>query len=417
MVSRRQRSPSEALKCAMPTNLTDTAIAKAARVAAETDQRRDLSDAGCPGLRLRLTPAGSKTWALACRDRHGRMRRFPLGGFPEMGLSEARAEARRLHTAVKTGADPIADRRRDRAIGRDAKAGIGTLAAVLDNYEAHKGCTLKSWEHSRKRVDRVFAPMMPRAVATLAVTDLQMTADCYLARQSAAFAVRTIRPALKWAAQRGYVPAALAMLQAPATVQARKRVLSRDELAALLPVLRASDRQHAAVIRFLLLTLARLNEATGARWRDIDLNAGSWAIPETKNGQPHVVPLSRQAAALLTARRPDNPHPEALVFATGNGMTLGNWDRAGKALQAESGTAGWTRHDLRRTGATMLGDMGELPDIIEAALNHVSIHSPLAGTYNRSRYRPQVAVALQRLADALDGIEAGGGQVVPLHAN
>jgi hypothetical protein len=57
-----------------------------------------------------------------------------------------------------------------------------------------------------------------------------------------------------------------------------------------------------------------------------------------------------------------------------------------------------------------------LPDIIEAALNHVSIHSPLAATYNRSRYWPQVAAALQRLADALDRIEAGAAKVVPPHA-
>ena len=64
----------------------------------------------------------------------------------------------------------------------------------------------------------------------------------------------------------------------------------------------------------------------------------------------------------------------------------------------------------------MLGEMGELPDIIEAALNHVCIRSPLAATYNRSRYRPQVAAALQRLADALDGIEAGAAKVVPLRA-
>jgi hypothetical protein len=63
----------------------------------------------------------------------------------------------------------------------------------------------------------------------------------------------------------------------------------------------------------------------------------------------------------------------------------------------------------------MLGEMGELPDIIEAALNHVSIRSPLAATYNRSRYRPQVATALQRLADALDGIEAGAAEVVRMH--
>ena len=62
----------------------------------------------------------------------------------------------------------------------------------------------------------------------------------------------------------------------------------------------------------------------------------------------------------------------------------------------------------------MLGDMGELPDIVEAALNHTAIHSPLAATYNRSRYRPQVAAALQRLADALDGIESGAAVIVPL---
>ncbi|MBV9757512.1 MAG: hypothetical protein JO047_10695 [Alphaproteobacteria bacterium] len=84
-------------------------------------------------------------------------------------------------------------------------------------------------------------------------------------------------------------------------------------------------------------------------------------------------------------------------------------------MQDKSATAGWQRHDLRRTGATMLGDMGELPDIIEAALHHVSIRSPRAVIYNRSRYRPQVAVALQRLADAPDGIEADAGQVVQLH--
>jgi hypothetical protein len=58
--------------------------------------------------------------------------------------------------------------------------------------------------------------------------------------------------------------------------------------------------------------------------------------------------------------------------------------------------------------------MGEFPNIIEAVLNHTSIGGQLAAIYNRSRYRPQVATALQRLADALDGIEEGAGEVVPL---
>ncbi len=404
----------------MTVKLTESAIAKAIREVTTNGTRRDLIDAGCRGLRLRIFAGGTKTWALACRDRHGRMRTFRIGAYPDNGIREAREEARRVREAVRAGADPVADRRRDRAIGRDARAGIGTLEAVLNIYEANKGRTLKSWTHSRKRVDRVFAPLMGHPVAGLTAADLQMLADGYRAQQSAAFAVRTIRPALKWAAKRGHVATTLAALQVPVPVKARRRVLSRGELAALLPAVRASSRPHAALIQFLLLTLARLNEATAARWRDVSLDAGTWTIPVTKNGEIHVVPLPRQAVALLRDRLPKDAdgnsrleRPDALVFATGNGTALGNWDRETKSLHSASGTAGWTRHDLRRTGATTLGELGELPDIIEAALNHTSIRSPLASTYNRSRYRPQVAAALQRLADALDGIETGAATVLP----
>jgi integrase len=151
-----------------------------------------------------------------------------------------------------------------------------------------------------------------------------------------------------------------------------------------------------------------------ARWADIDLGAKAWTLENTKNGQPHVVPLSRQAVALLEACRPAEPSPNALVFASDKGGPLLNWDRETKRLMAASGTSRWTRHDLRRTGATMLGEMGELPDIIEAALNHVAIRSQLAATYNRSRYRPQVAAALQRLADAIDEVKPGACTVIPL---
>src|ERR1051326_906210 len=164
----------------MPVHLTETAINKAIKDVAADKARRDLTDKICPGLRLRLTPAGAANWVLASRDRLGRLRPYPLGPFPDMGVSDARTEARALHTRVKKeGADPVADRRRDLAIGAAAKAGIGTLAAVLDVYSAHRGKTLKSWPHSRKRVDLVFKRLLPRALADLTVADLQMTADAY----------------------------------------------------------------------------------------------------------------------------------------------------------------------------------------------------------------------------------------------
>ena len=398
----------------MATRLTDTAIQAAAKRVAADGKRLDLSDAALPGLRLRLTPSGVKSWVLACRDTLGRMRRFPLGEYPGLGISEARDAARTMRVEVRKGADPVAEARHKRLIGREAQDGIGTLAALLDLYGAKHGATLKSWPECRRRIDGVFAHHIKRPLAALKAPGLQLTADAHKSAQSAAAAVRYVRPVLKWAAKRGYVPAETAVLHPPATVQRRDRVLSREELAALLPVLAASDRPYAAALRFMLLTLARREEVGQASWRAIDLDAGTWTIAETKNGRPHVVPLSRQAIDLLRARRPDKPKATALVFATSTGSAMANWDKETKALQASSGTDGWTRHDLRRTGATMLGDMGELPDIIEAALNHTAIHSQLAATYNRSRYRPQVAAALQRLADALDGIEQGAGEVVPM---
>jgi integrase len=160
------------------------------------------------------------------------------------------------------------------------------------------------------------------------------------------------------------------------------------------------------MMRFLLLTLARREEAANAMWENVNMDEATWTIHDTKNKEPHVVPLSNQSVELLNGLSDRKIGP--FVFHTAKGTKLGNWDRETKILQEASKTAGWHRHDLRRTGATMLGEMGETPDIIEAALNHVAIRSPLAATYNRSRYRPQVAAALQRLADKLDQLEAIG---------
>ncbi len=194
--------------------------------------------------------------------------------------------------------------------------------------------------------------------------------------------------------------------------------MTENEIRAVLPLLRDSERPHNRMLYFLLLTLSRREEAGVARWRHIDLVAGTWLIPKPKNTEPHVVPLSRQARELLMAIGPGSP--DALVFCTESGAHLGNWDRETKRIILASGlgvkdtktgkivmkdsSSTWHRHDLRRTGATMLGELGILPDLVDAALNHVAIRSPLAATYNRSRYRPQVAAALQLLADELDRI-------------
>jgi integrase len=399
----------------MPIPLTPTAVSAATKRAADDGKPVVLKDPGERGLELWIGPKGARIWRLQCRDGSGQPRRFTVGGYPALGLSRAREECRALRERVRQGADPVAEGRKRREDARNARDGIGTLAALIDTYERHQGGKLKSWPECRRRIESVFAKHLKRPVADLTLQDLQDTADHWPSGQSAAAAVRYIRPILKWAAHPGRDAVArdLALITPPATVGRRKRVLGRDELSRLLPVLRASTSAYAAATQFILLTAARREEVTGALWRDVDFEARQWRLSETKNGEEHVVPLSRQAVALLRARLPAEPDPGAFVF-TSDGGKLGNWDRATKSFMAASATEGWHRHDLRRTAATMMGEMGIEPHVVEASLNHISLHSQLAATYNIARYRPQVAEALQRLADAFDRIVAGDGEVVPL---
>lgn len=412
----------------MAVRLTETGINRALREAAEKG-RCDLADVTAPGLRLRVGKTGGAAWVLACRDKTGGMRRFPLGAWPALGIADARKAAGALRLQVQAGADPIAERRRTRQQAADAKAGIGTLAALLDAYGGPRkppgegepkprvigpGAGMKSWPDGRRQIENVFAKHLARPVASLDAVDLQATADAHPARQSASAATRYLRPILKWAAKRRMVSAGAAAIEPPATVGKRDRVLTVAELRAIVPALRDGADRYRQAMWFMLLTLARREEVCGATWGQVDVAAAEWTIPTTKNGQPHVVPLSAPALAMLRAIRPDGAAADAVVFATRSGGRLANLDRATKAVMADTGTAGWTRHDLRRTGATLLGEMGVEPHVIEAALNHTALHSQLAATYNRARYRPAVKAALDMLADRLDGIALGGAVVVPL---
>lgn len=387
--------------------LIPSVITATVRQVDQSGERATLKDTE-RGLCLRITPNGICTWSWRGRDSCGRPRRFTLGHYPAIGLSEARKLSRTMAEDVRRGGDPVRDVRGQRA---KARAPVGqTLTELLDLYQRQVGHGIRSWSSQMDpQVRRVFRDHLKAPLTSLSVGALQMTVDAYPTKQSASFAVSCLRPLLKWAAApgRAYLDRSLLDLRANAPRASRDRVLSRDELARLLPVLRSDPGPCAAGLRLILWSACRRGEVAGATWQNIDFATGNWTLPVTKNGQPHVVPLPTQAIDYLITRRPTDAALDAFVFASPGGRCLTGWEAATARLQAASNTAGWTRHDLRRTAATMLGDLGVVPDIIEAALNHTTIRSPLAATYNRSRYRPQVRDALQRLADTFDQIEAG----------
>jgi integrase len=180
----------------------------------------------------------------------------------------------------------------------------------------------------------------------------------------------------------------------------RERVLTQEELRKLWRGL--GDDTFSHIVRLLLLTGCRRNEIGKLQWSEINLAACQIILPPSrvKNGREFTLPLSTQAHAILSAlpRRNSTDH----LFGARGFMDFG----AAKAkLDQRMGFADWRLHDLRRSAATYMGELGIQPHHIEAVLNHYSRHrSGVAGVYQRAKYFPEMRDALQKWADHLDTI-------------
>jgi integrase len=184
----------------------------------------------------------------------------------------------------------------------------------------------------------------------------------------------------------------------------RERVLADGELAAIWRALPSGI--YGDVVKLLALTGQRRIEIGGLYWSEVDFDARVLRLPgdRTKNGRPHVIPLSDPALAILQSRREfegagsgvaRNLGPGSRVFGDGRNGYNG-WSDGKAGLDARLSLAQpWTLHDLRRTCATGMAELGVAPHIIEAVLNHVSGHKAgVAGIYNRGKYEPEKRTAL-----------------------
>ena len=174
------------------------------------------------------------------------------------------------------------------------------------------------------------------------------------------------------------------------------------------------DDEYGRILRLLVLTGQRKNEVGGMRWDELKTDAGKWYIPgtRTKNHRDHELTLPPQAWAIIdsVSRRQGNEY----LFGRKHGFT--SWSTCKQTLDRRAKATGWTVHDLRRTAATRMADIGVQPHIIEAVLNHVSGHKRgVAGTYNRSPYEREVKNALAIWADHVAGIISGEkSKVIPM---
>ena len=232
-----------------------------------------------------------------------------------------------------------------------------------------------------------------------------------------------IRALFNFAVRRGIIEASPASLvERPGAETKRERALSADELKALWPAMVTLHYPSGPYLRLLLATGQRRSEVAGMRWADLDLAEKVWTLPSsaTKASREHVVPLSPLAVSILegmpriagpyvfagTGRRSKKRDPNGNILA-GQSCPISGFTKIKAAVDARVAKSGktlepWRIHDLRRTAATRMAQLGISQLIISRVLNHAD--RSVTGIYNRYEYLAEKRHALDTWGQFLEGL-------------
>jgi integrase len=281
-----------------------------------------------------------------------------------------------------------------------------TFGSVVNDYLIARQPFLKprSFAESTRHLRQNWKPLHGLPIAS--VTRFAVAAQLRQVTKTGAINANRARTVLSaffvWAIGEGLCEANPVIGTNANPESARDRVLSTVELVSIWNAVPEND--YGRIIRLLMLTGQRREEIGGLQWSELkgEGKAAMIALPphRTKNGLPHDVPLSPAALFEIPGRAKMN---------SGSVFARCHWSRCKEALDGVLFLDPWVLHDLRRSAATGMADLGVQPHVIEAVLNHVSGHKAgVAGIYNRSTYAPEKRAALELwAAHLMAAIEKG----------
>jgi len=366
-------------------------------------------DDDLPGFGYRLRQSGDKvgrSWVAQYRHA-GATRRMTLGSAAVLSSEQARTEAKRILAQAALRQDPAFERK------RRASADRFTFAALAGQYLAAKEGAVRArtlTEAKRYLEGPYFKPLHGLPVDAVTRRDVA-SRTLVIAREHGQVAAARARTALSamftWAMEAGIAETNPVIgSPKPKAPPSRARVLSDPEL---LAIWKATDEgtDFNRIVRLLITTAARRSEVGGGAHSEIDLERGTWTIPaaRAKNGREHTLLLGSLALQII-ASVPQIVGRDLLFGArTDRGFT--SWAEHKKALDARLGDQfkPWTLHDLRRTVATRMCDIGIEPHVVEQILNHHGHRGGAVGaTYNRSKYQRAVQNAVEAWDRHLHGL-------------
>jgi integrase len=376
--------------------------------------RLEISDTQRKGLRIRISPTGSKVWMFEKRVKGGPKRKHTIGTWPAVSLAEAREIALEIEAEARRGVDRVALEQERRQEAEAAKAGLSTIREVIDLYAELHLSQLRTGNERRRQVEAALSSKLGLPITSLTHKDIQSAIDEKL-RDGHHVAANRVRAALlafaNWAWVRGYLAEPIGLrIAKPTKETARERVLSLEEVKAIYYNAAELGPLWGPLVRLLLLTGQRRGEIVGLKWNEIDLEAARIIKTgaATKNRKAHITHLSAPALELLGGlERGESDY----VFTTTGRSPASGFSRMKRQLDRLLGEEfePWRLHDIRTAMATALAEAGEPEAIVDRILNHAasgSAPSAVARVYNQAEQLPQRAKALDRWAEMVTGQSA-----------
>lgn len=373
------------------------------------------------GLYLLVQTNGGKWWRLKYRY-GGKEKLLALGVYPEVTLADARSRRDEARKLLANDTDPGAVKQTQKRQAMIAAA--NSFEAIARELHALKS---PIWsDHHRidwiSTMERdVFSRIGARPVTEIEapdVLDILRTIETRGTFEVRGRVLQRVRAVFAYAIASGrarHNPAAeLDGALAPRPKVQHFAALSADEMPDFLRAL-AEYQQSArtspvvsAAVRLLAMTFVRTGEVRGAQWNEFNLGAGLWVIPgeRMKSREPHTVPLSQQAIAVLKQLQPITGHCEHLFPGRNREGTTISENTVLKVIDNLGYKGRMTGHGFRSVASTYLNNLGTIrPDMIEAQLAHGD-RNLVRAAYNRADYMEYRKAMMQFWADTLDAMQA-----------
>lgn len=380
------------------------------------------------GMYMTVSPRGTITFRLDSRL-NGRRETLTIGRYGAkdgISLLMARERCMEAHKAIAEGQSPSQEKQRE-------KRRMSEASDEFTNRWLEEARMVESTKSMRKSIiDRDIMPVFRnRLMAEIGPEDLRNLCAKVKPRGAPATAVHVrdiITQMFGFAAPLGDKapnPADEVGPSSIATFVAKDRALSPSEIRVMHRVLdgTATLPTIGLALRLILLTLVRKSELIEATWDEVDFENAVWTIPKSrmKAGKPHNVYLSQQALDIMVALRTCASGSKFLLpsrYDADRCMSKATLNRvtqtvAARAKEAKLPLEPFTVHDLRRTGSTILNELGFNSDWIEKTLAHEDGRSS-RGVYKKAQYGEQRRHMLQEWADMIDAWVAGKSHTLTL---